>query len=90
MILLKGSFDFYLNFDDVSSIEVKRNYLICFLKGDIERENEYPLHGDYENRMAAQEHLHKLLSYLDAHSAAFKDEVAVIDVAELKRVSRTE
>jgi hypothetical protein len=37
-----------------------------------------------------REHLHNLMSYLDANSASFKDEVAVIDVANLKRVSQAE
>ena len=87
MIFLKGDVHFYLNLDYVSSIELDGNYLVAHLKNDNEM-IPYPLNGDYENRMAAQAHLHNLLSYLDAHSAAFKDEVAVIDVAELKRVSQ--
>ena len=75
--------------DGPDSIDGKiyKSYIVAYYSNN-DNEDDYIILLNKTGKGSCTEHFHKLMSYLDAHSAAFKDEVAVIDVAELKRVSQ--
>lgn len=92
MIWLKSAVDdSYYRFDAFVAIDCVIEEEFCVMMGSF-KYDPYETEGNarlFESDDIAKVYKHhdQLMSYLDANSASFKDEVAVIDVANLKRIS---
>jgi hypothetical protein len=93
MIWLKSAIDGnYYRLDALVAIDCVIEDEFCVIMGSF-KYDPYETDGNarlFESDDIAKVYRHhdQLMSYLDANSAAFKDAVAVIDVANLKRVSQ--